>query len=50
MYAYNGHKRVNSKPLPSDCYSHTTPIASILAKSKHMFISMQIIPNMKEVH
>lgn len=49
MYAYDGHKWVNSKPLPSYCNSHTTPSASILSKSKHMFISMQIIPNMNEV-
>lgn len=43
-----GTKGVRSKTLPS-CISYAAPIASTLPKSKHILISMQIIPNMNEV-
>lgn len=43
-----GTKGEKSKTLPI-CISHATPIASTLPKSKHILISMQIIPNMNEV-
>lgn len=37
MYRHGGHKGINSKTLASYCISHTTPIASILPKSKDMY-------------